>query len=45
MCRSNAQKAAGHRDPMLRTGDGAGLGTPGTEVGITPVNETWSEMN
>ena len=45
MCRSNVQKAAGHRDPMLRIGDGAGLGILGIEVVIKPVNETWSEMN
>lgn len=45
MCRSNGQKAAGHRDLMLRRGDGAGLGILGIEVVIKPVNETWSEIN
>lgn len=45
MCRSNAQKAAGHGDLMLRRGDGAGLGILGIEVVLKPVSETWSEMN
>lgn len=43
--RSSAQKAAGHRDLMLRRGDGAGLGILGIEVVLKPVSETWSEMN